>query len=283
MSGRKNSNNNRRKKVKPKKRKLNRKKIMLLICFLGLFIFGITKLKPEVSQAIKNKDDKPTATQENIKVEEKQFELSDEKKESLEKKYTILVDPGHGGHDKGTQDGTRKIYEKDVALEIGKKVAAKLSKQSDVQVIISRTEDKFISLDDRVKMANVQNVDALVSIHLNAEGGGSSANGVETYYRTGANDGSDKLANRIQETIASYIAIKDRGTREDIYKVIKDARMPAVLVECGFLTNPKESKKLLSEKYQNQLADGISQGVLSFLDEQSKHTKKLTLYKVSFF
>lgn len=272
MSGRKNSNN-RRRKVKPKKRKLNKKKIIILICFLGLFIFGITKLTPGVSQAIKDKEEKLAVKAKDIKVTEKQFELSDEKKQSLDKKYTILVDPGHGGHDKGTQDGTRKIYEKDVALEIGKKVAAKLSKQNDVQVIISRTEDKFISLEDRVKMANVQNVDALVSIHLNAEGGGTTANGIETYYRTGANDGSDKLAKKIQETIASYIAIKDRGTREDIYKVIKDARMPAVLVECGFLTNPKEVKKLLDEKYQNQLADGISQGLLSFLDEQSKRTK----------
>ena len=252
MSGRKNSNNNRRKKVKPKKRKLNKKKIMLLICFLGLIIFGITKLTPGVSQAIKNKEGKLEVTEEDVQIKEKQFELSDENKESLDKKYTILVDPGHGGHDKGTQDGTRKIYEKDLALEIGKKVAAKLSKQNDVQVIISRTEDKFISFEDTVSMANTQNVDALVSIHLNAEGGGNTASGVETYYRKGANDGSDKLAKRIQETIGSYIAIKDRGTREDIYRVIKDTRMPAVLVECGFLTNPKEVEKLLNEKYQNQ-------------------------------
>lgn len=273
MSGRKKSNNNRnnsrRKKIEPKKKKLNKKKLILLICFLGVFIFGITKLTPGVSQAIKNKETKEVLNEE-VEVKNKQFELSDESKESLDKKYTILVDPGHGGYDKGTQNRNSKIYEKDVALEIGKKVAAKLSKQNDVQVIISRTDDKYISLEDRVSMANTQNVDALVSIHLNAEGGGDSAYGVETYYRKGANDGSDKLAKKIQETISSYVAIKDRGTREDIYKVIKDTRMPAVLVECGFLTNPKESKKLLDEKYQNQLADGISQGVLSFLDEQSK-------------
>lgn len=277
MSGKNKSNNNnsnsRRKKVKPKKRKLDKKKMVLLICFLGAFIFGITKLTPVASKSMKNKEVKPVETKQEAKIKDKQFELADEKEESIEKKYTILVDPGHGGNDKGTQDGTGKVYEKDVALEIGKKVAAKLSKQNDVQVIISRTEDKYISLEDRVKMANTQNVDVVVSIHLNAEGGGNTANGIETYYRKGANDGSDKLAKKIQATIGSYIPVKDRGTREDIYKVIKDTNMPAVLVECGFLTNPKECEKLLDEKYQNKLADGISQGILSFLDEQSKQTK----------
>lgn len=267
MSGR--NNNNRRRKVVPKKKRVNKKKIMLLICFLGIFIFGVSKLTLGVSQAIKNKEIKEVKKQEE-EARQKQFELENENKDNIDKKYTILVDPGHGGHDKGTQDKSRKIYEKDVALEIGKKVAAKLSKQNDIQVIISRTEDKFISLDDRVKMANSQNIDILVSIHLNAEGGGDTANGVETYYRKGAIDGSDKLAKKIQDTISSYVSIKDRGIREDIYKVIKDSRMPAVLVECGFLTNPKEAKKLLDSNYQNQLADGIVQGVLSFLDEQSK-------------
>ncbi|MEG1312267.1 MAG: N-acetylmuramoyl-L-alanine amidase [Romboutsia sp.] len=252
-----------------KKKRVNKTKVIILICFLGIFVLGAGNLALGVNQVMKNKENKEIIKEEE-KIKEKQFELEIENEDKIGKKYTILVDPGHGGYEKGTQNKSRTIYEKDIALAIGKKVAMKLSKQSDVQVIISRTEDKYVSLADRSQMANTQNVDALVSIHVNAEGGGESAYGLETYYRKGATDGSDKLAKIVQDTIGSYVAIRDRGIREDIYQVLKESRMPAVLVECGFITNKKESEKLLDEIYQSKLADGIAQGVLSFLDEQSK-------------
>jgi len=152
-----------------------------------------------------------------------------------------------------------------------KKVASILSRQNDVQVILTRTEDKFVSLEDRVIMANnqEQKIDAFISIHMNAESGGNTANGIETYYRaeTTSEGKSLQLANSVQKTIGSYVKMKDRGVRQEILQVLRDSKVPAILVECGFITNEKEEQKLLDEQYQNLLSEGIAQGVLTFLDE----------------
>ena len=277
MSYKKNPNN-RCRSTRLKKRKLNKKKLVLLICVIGVFIFGINKAALGVSQVVKNIDNMKKQEIEKQKVleSEKQFNIEEEQKYGLDKKYTVLIDPGHGGKDPGNlgysskkKDKTINSYEKDLTLEISKKVAGKLSNQNDVQVVITRSEDKFVSLEDRTKMANSQEVDALVSIHMNAETVGNTAYGIETYYRSGATDKSQVLAKVVQETIGSYIKIRDRGVKEDIFQLLRDTKMPAILVECGFITNEKEEQKLLDEQYQNQLAEGISQGVLVFLDEHA--------------
>ncbi|HSQ87285.1 N-acetylmuramoyl-L-alanine amidase [Romboutsia sp.] len=277
MSYKKNPNN-RCRSTRLKKRKLNKKKLVLLICVIGVFIFGINKAALGVSQVVKNIDNMKKQEIEKQKVleSEKQFNIEEEQKDGLDKKYTVLIDPGHGGKDPGNlgysskkKDKTINSYEKDLTLEISKKVAGKLSNQNDVQVVITRSEDKFVSLEDRTKMANSQEVDALVSIHMNAETVGNTAYGIETYYRSGATDKSQVLAKVVQETIGSYIKIRDRGVKEDIFQLLRDTKMPAILVECGFITNEKEEQKLLDEQYQNQLAEGISQGVLVFLDEHA--------------
>jgi len=181
MSNRKNPNNhnNRRRNagVKVKKKKINKKKIVLLICIIGIFGLGMNKATLGVSQVVKNIDDiKNKKIEEQKKIEEeKQFNLELEQKDGLDKKYTILIDPGHGGKDPGNLgtpiiegDTKSKIYEKDLNLQVGKKVASILSRQNDVQVILTRTEDKFVSLEDRVIMANnqEQKIDAFISIHI---------------------------------------------------------------------------------------------------------------------
>ena len=287
MSNKKNPSkyNNRRNtgvKVKKKKvnnRRINKKKFILLICMIGIFGLGMNKVTLGVSQVVKNIDDvKNKKIEEQKKLEkEKQFNLELEQ-DGLDKKYTILIDPGHGGKDPGNlgtpiiEGNTKeKIYEKDLNLQIGKKVASILSRQNDVQVILTRTEDKFISLEDRVIMANnqEQKIDAFISIHMNAESGGNTANGIETYYRaeTTSEGKSLQLANSVQKTIGSYVKMKDRGVRQEILQVLRDSKVPAILVECGFITNDKEEQKLLDDQYQNQLSEGIAQGVLTFLDE----------------
>ena len=287
MSNKKDPNNynNRRntgvtvKKKKVNNRRINKKKFILLICMIGIFGLGMNKVTLGVSQVVKNIDDvKNKKIEEQKKLEEeKQFNLELEQ-DGLDKKYTILIDPGHGGKDPGNLgtpiiegDTKEKIYEKDLNLQIGKKVASILSRQNDVQVILTRTEDKFISLEDRVIMANnqEQKIDAFISIHMNAESGGNTANGIETYYRAEATpEGKSlQLANSVQKTIGSYIKMKDRGVRQEILQVLRDSKVPAILVECGFITNDKEEQKLLDDQYQNQLSEGIAQGVLTFLDE----------------
>ena len=189
---------------------------------------------------------------------------------NINKKYTILIDPGHGGNDKGTIANDKITFEKDITLKVGALVAQKLTKQKDVQVIISRNEDKYVSLADRAKLANEQGVDALVSIHLNGQTGGTDAFGLETYYTKEKNDGSYELAKQIQETITSYIDVRDRGVKPERFQVLLQSKMPAVLIECGFLSNDEEAKKLKDEAYQESLAEGIAQGILTYLDTNSK-------------
>lgn len=264
------SNRNKMSNRRIKKRKrIKKSRLLIVVLIIGLFSFGIVKCVSLATQLIKN-----TTKNSSIEIDDtinlKQFDLEEEVNKDLGKKYTVLVDPGHGGNDKGTQSKENNAFEKDVTLVLAKMVANKLSKQNDVQVIISRTDDTYVSLADRAQMANTENVDLLVSIHLNAESGGNTAYGVETYYRKGANDGSQKLADTVQKSIKSYIDIRDRGIREDNFQVLRDTNMPAILIECGFLTNPTEAKKLLSEEYQDSLTEGIVQGILSFLDTNKK-------------
>lgn len=270
----KNSRNVRYIKKSKKRRKLNPIKIIILILVLGGFLFGVGKVSQSLYNILSDKDKNTSETQDK-KDTDKQFDLSDENKK-INSKYTVLIDPGHGGKDIGTEssnnvkDGKNNTYEKDIALKIAKKVASKLSKHNDIQVMITRTDDTFVSLTDRMNLANSQNVDISVSIHLNAEAGGNSATGVETYYRRNANDGSKELAQMVQSSIISYVDTRDRGIREENYDMVKGVTMPAVLVETGFLTSPKEEDKLKSDKYQEQMSEGIVQGVLAYLDSTSK-------------
>ncbi|MCR8745413.1 N-acetylmuramoyl-L-alanine amidase family protein [Romboutsia lituseburensis] len=273
-------NTSRKKNIK-KKKKVNKKKLILLFSIIGIFMFGMVKATTGISTVVKNMESKKQAEVEKKKALEakKQFNIEEEQTDGLQKKYTVVIDPGHGGKDPGNKgystrnkQSDKKVYEKDLALEISKKVAGILSRQNDVQVVLTRTEDKFVELSERVKTSETQNADVLVSIHMNAEAGGDSAYGIETYYRANApsNDKSSHLAETIQHTIGSYIKIRDRGIKEDIFQVLRDTTAPAALVECGFISNYKEEQKLLDEKYQNQLSEGIAQGILTFLDENSK-------------
>lgn len=269
-----NNNNNSRNKSKNtshlnrKKRKLNKKKLVVLVCFMMLFLFIAFKVTQGVVALVKGMD-KSNKTNQQQNVESEQFDLGNEE-ENKNKKYTVFIDPGHGGNDKGTQSKTSNRYEKDLNLQISKKLANKLAKQKDIQVVVSRTDDTYVSLMDRVNLAKNSSADVLVSIHLNAEKNGNTATGIETWYRNKATDGSKDLAQSVQSTIASYVKVKDRGIVENNFEVLRESDMPAILIECGFLTTPSEEQKIINEKYQDQLTEGIVQGILSYLDSKGK-------------
>ena len=261
---------NNRKSRRNKKRRINKNKLALLFIVVILFIAGAFKLTQGAISLIKNTSNNKKQTS-VVESSNNEYEnLPTEVDKNINKKYTILIDPGHGGNDKGTIANDKITCEKDITLKVGALVAQKLTKQKDVQVIISRNEDKYVSLADRAKLANEQGVDALVSIHLNGQTGGTDAFGLETYYTKEKNDGSYELAKQIQETITSYIDVRDRGVKPERFQVLLQSKMPAVLIECGFLSNDEEAKKLKDEAYQESLAEGIAQGILTYLDTNSK-------------
>jgi N-acetylmuramoyl-L-alanine amidase len=173
------------------------------------------------------------------------------------KNKIIVIDPGHGGRDPGaTADG---IYEKDLNLNITARLFI-LLKDLGFKVKMTRTDNRYLSLGDRVKIANDVNTDIFISIHCNAASS-NKANGIETLYYPGSDKGKI-LAGVIQHSMIDKLNITDRGfkARPDLF-VLKYTSMPAVLVECGFITNLEESELLITDKYRNDIAAAISDGV----------------------
>ena len=175
--------------------------------------------------------------------------------------YKIVIDAGHGGADNGCSRAG--IVEKDINLSISKKVQSKLENMG-YQVLMIRMDDTYISKEERVKMANESKGDIYVSIHQNASED-ISVNGMEIWYE--GNDlkrevESERLSMLIQKQTLEKTQAKERELRSDAgYHVTGSTNMPACLVETGFLSNKAEREQLMTEEYQDQIADGIVQGI----------------------
>ena len=205
------------------------------------------------------------------------------------KKYTIIVDPGHGGHDSGAvANGYR---EKDIALEVAKRLARNLS--ADYNVITTRDSDYFVTLDERPAIGNRVNADFFISIHLNS--GGSSANGAEVYYysKTGSSDYASEVAkfeNRVDESYGSspfsdYVfykvnqeksaaiaesvldgiinttGLRRRGVKGANFAVLRGSNSPAILAEIGFISNYSDLSKYLTPEGQENVASAIADAI----------------------
>ena len=174
--------------------------------------------------------------------------------------YKVFIDAGHGGTDPGALGyGYR---ESDLNLQVAKKVESKL-KSKGIDVKMSRNSDIFYSLSERAEMANDYGADAFVSIHQNSAEA-KSANGIETYYNR--NKEEDKpLSNDIQKQVISQTGANNRGVKNAEFTVLVKSEMISALVECGFITNESEVKKLSDSSYQDKLATGIADGIEDYL------------------
>ena len=257
-----------------RKSKLDKRKLLLVVICLLIVTFASFKAVKAVSSAISVAKENVSSImtsvfgedEDTIEVDDdKQFDLEEENNIS-KKKYVVYIDVGRGGIDQGYK--TKKgVLEKDLNLEISKLVSSRLSSEGDVSVVVSRNTDTALSNKERVEDANKQNADIFVSIHMTGNDD-STAEGVQTFYRVGANDASDELATLVQKSVAAYVELKDRGATPFTFDVLQGNNMPAVLIQCGFLSNPKEEEKLTNPEFQKDLAEGIAQGILSFLDAQ---------------
>lgn len=213
---------------------------------------------------------------------------------------TIVIDAGHGGKDPGAV-GYRGTKEKDIALDVAKRLEKKLSKNMNVKIIMTREEDIFLRLSERTKIANESNGNLFISIHTNAAED-RRASGFETFLigpnkneaavrvaarenavlelegKTGENltnedliqatiaqsafaSKSEQFASMVQKEIKKRVQSKDRGVKQAGFYVLMGASMPNVLVELGFISNPSEEKKLRSPQYRDQLATAIYRAV----------------------
>ena len=169
---------------------------------------------------------------------------------------TVVIDPGHGGFDRGGIPG-QKVPEKMVALDTALRLQ-KLLQRAGLRTVMTRSTDVFVPLSVRSAIANGQSDAIFVSIHYNASPR-SSAHGIETYSE---NNRGAVLAARIQRQLINRVSTENRGIRSAEYYVLRKCRLPAVLVECGFLTNPTEAQLALTTAYRQQVAEQIAAGII---------------------
>lgn len=171
---------------------------------------------------------------------------------------TVILDPGHGAHDRGAAIGY--VYEKHLALDTARRVEQLLRKEG-LKVIMSRSRDVFIPLQDRSALGNSRGNAIFVSIHYNYNRGGSGS-GVETYYHFSS---SYMLAAYIQAYLVQRTAMTSRGVKSANFHVIRaTTKNPAVLVECGFVSNSTERSHMLTGEFRAKIAEGIAQGIVAF-------------------
>ena len=169
---------------------------------------------------------------------------------------TVVIDPGHGGHDSGAV-GRRGTREKSVALDVANRVESKL-RGAGFRTVMTRDTDRFITLGKRTRTLNRQDNAVMVSIHFNSARR-RSAKGIETFYHSRC---SRRLATKIQDQMLRAVRAPNRGVKRANFYVLRKARYPAVLVECGFLSNYYEDRLARRSSHREKLAQRIAQGVV---------------------
>lgn len=175
----------------------------------------------------------------------------------------IVLDAGHGGTDPGAQRGITN--EKDITLSVVKYLSEFLKAQG-VKVHLTRIDDTFISLQDRVDITNRTNPNAFVSVHVNAMESSNEISGLETYFQT---EQSKELASDIHKNLLDTLKVPDRNIRKAKFYVINRTEVPSVLAEIGFISNQDEREKLISSDYQKQVAEGLAKGIILYLSSDS--------------
>jgi N-acetylmuramoyl-L-alanine amidase len=216
----------------------------------------------------------------------------------------IVIDPGHGGHDTGTI-GPTGLKEKDVVLDVALKLKKLIEEKAGAEVIMTRTDDTFVPLEERTAIANEKAADLFISIHANASRS-RSARGIETYYlnltsnpdalevaarenatsqesvhelqnlikkiaMTEQVEESQDFATQVQREIYSRLKVgrnlRNRGVKKAPFVVLIGANMPSILTEISFLTNPYDERLLKKSDYREKIADALYRGIAHYVDK----------------
>jgi len=217
----------------------------------------------------------------------------------------IVIDPGHGGSDPGAPGYYKNVWEKDIVLKMAKKLAVILRDRLKCTVLLTRSTDKKLSLEERTAIANTKRADLFISLHCNAAKN-RRLRGIETYILNLATDDqaiavaarenatskknisdleyilsdlmkhakieeSTRLANVVQNSFVNgmkkkYSGINNLGVKQAPFYVLLGARMPSILIETSFLSNKTECKRLMSDSYQTAICNAITDGVEKYIN-----------------
>ena len=221
----------------------------------------------------------------------------------------IVIDAGHGGKDFGAKGYLKRSHEKYIVLEIAKKLAQKIRSRLGAEVILTRNSDRYLTLEERTAIANTKNADLFISIHANAaknknaygietyflnlatddeailvaarENATSTKNISDLHdilselMQNAKINESARLAGYVQSAVvgqlekANYKYVKNKGVKQAPFYVLMGARMPAILVETAFISNPRENRRLEDAAYQDRLCEGIIDGIERYIRETS--------------
>ena len=174
---------------------------------------------------------------------------------------TVVIDPGHGGKDSGGVSGRKApifLREKDLTLDTARRVRDEL-RRAGLRTVLTRDDDHFVELDDRVSFADRQGPGAvLVSIHYDAVSD-HAMNGAKTFFWRADSHG---LATRIQQHLVAATGENNIGVIRRRLRLTRNPEIPSVLCECAYLTNPAEARKVALDGTRQQIAHGIAQGIL---------------------
>ena len=182
-----------------------------------------------------------------------------------EKQKLIVIDAGHGDEDPGSS--ISNVDEKDLNLQIALKLKSALEEEG-YEVMMTRSDDTYLTLTERAEFANEVEADLFISIHQNSYIDDSTVSGIEVYYNESTKTESDEvLAQFIQTELVETTGARDRGIRAyDELVVTRKTEMPACLVELGYMTNKSELSLLQSDAYQYKLVTGMVNGINQFFE-----------------
>jgi N-acetylmuramoyl-L-alanine amidase len=219
----------------------------------------------------------------------------------------IVIDPGHGGRDYGAPGYLKGVHEKHVTLKIARRLAEMIRKELKCEVFLTRDKDRYLTLEERTAIANTKNADLFISIHTNShkdrraygietyflnlatdddairvaamENATSTKNisDLQTILsdlmQNAKINESSRLASNVQVSVVKHLKqkrwtrIKDKGVKQAPFYVLLGAQMPAVLVETGFISNPRECKRLIDPQYQTRVSEAIVTGIKKYIQE----------------
>ncbi len=173
----------------------------------------------------------------------------------------VVLDAGHGGSDPGAMRAD--VQEKDITLGIIEKLK-KILESKGARIVLTRHDDTFVSLEDRVKITNQVAPNLFLSVHINSLETTSNIYGIETYFQT---ELSRPLAERVHASLVAGLAAPDRNIRRARFYVINHTPVPAILAEVGYITNKAERDRLISSDYQEKVASALARGVMLYLQD----------------
>ena len=260
---------------------------------------GVSDPSPEPEMADSKKPEKTSRiTTDNLKSSDIARQLALGVK-------TIVIDPGHGGSDPGAPGYYKNIWEKDIVLKMSKKLAVTLKNRLNCTVLLTRSTDKRLALEERTAIANTKRADLFVSLHVNAAQN-KNLKGIETYILNLATDNqaiavaarenatseknisdleyilsdlmkntkieeSTRLADVVQNAFVKgmrekYSGIDNLGVKQAPFYVLLGARMPSILIETSFISNKTECKRLMTDDYQTEICNSITDGIEEYIN-----------------